>query len=380
MKNLIISVITAMAAFVASAQSQKITVMVENETSHPSAEARRVALVVQNHAGQGASIPFMALTDALTATLSGRGFRVVNPYNSVGVNQNRTAAGEKTPEVPTMELARQLKAEGAITASVVEFLDSTLGTPPVLHQYSIRISISLADAQTGAAVCGETIKVKSPKYTNNQVAQNKQEYLGDLMFAAAEECAERLKSNPAVKVWRPTPPPPPKPLPPPPEPKRPVFDKIVDKLSAEMLSSPQFVKNYEEQKEKGERLPIAVIGGMENEAGRPEFDAGLKAAGERFRKKLFDSKLFDVKDDAILVSLAKRIVASGNSATENGDLMEELKQHGSPDFFVVGNLAHFADLDGTGYYKFRVTMHSLRTGKIAWEGIETITGNGGSEK
>lgn len=350
------------------------------KSSSDAPSSRKVALIVQNHAGQGASIPFLALTDALTATLSGRGFQVVNPYNSVGVNQNRTAAGEKTPEVPAMELARQLKAEGAITASVVEFLDSTLGTPPVLHQYSIRISISLADAQTGAAVCGETIKVKSPKYTNSQVAQNKQEYLGDLMFAAAEECAERLKSNPAVKVWKPTPPPPPKPLPQPPQPKRPVFDKVVDKLSAEMLSSPQFVKNYEEQKEKGERLPIAVIGGMENESGRPEFDTGLKAAGERFRKKLFDSKLFDVKDDAILVSLAKRIVASGNSATENGDLMEELKQHGSPDFFVVGNLAHFADLDGTGYYKFRVTMHSLRTGKIAWEGIETITGNGGSGK
>ena len=363
------------------AKAWKATMTTE---STPTAQGEKlplkVVLVVQNHAGQGASIPFMALTDALTAKLSGRGFQVMNPYNSVGVNQNRTAAGEKTPEVPTMELARQLKADGAITASVVEFLDSTLGTPPVLHQYSIRISISLADAQTGAAVCGETIKVKSPKYTNNQVAQNKQEYLGDLMFAAAEECAERLKSNPAVKVWRPTPPPPPKPLPPPTQPKRPVFDKIVDRLSVEMLSSPQFVKNYEEQKEKGERLPIAVIGGMENEAGRPEFDAGLKAAGERFRKKLFDSKLFDVKDDAILVSLAKRIVASGNSATENGDLMEELKQHGSPDFFVVGNLVHFADLDGTGYYKFRVTMHSLRTGKIAWEGIETITGNGGSGK
>jgi hypothetical protein len=142
-----------------------------------------------------------------------------------------------------------------------------------------------------------------------------------------------------------------------------------------MLSSPQFVKNYEEQKEKGERTPIAVIGGMENESGRAELDAGLKAAGERFRKKLFDSKLFDVKDDAILVGLAKRIVASANSATENGDLMEELKQHGSPDFFVIGNLVHFADLDGAGYYKFRITMHSLRTGKIVWEGIETITTN-----
>ncbi len=387
MKAIHVSASVAMIAIAAFAQTQKVTVTVESEACPSEKECElvanrphKVALVVQNHASPGASIPIIALSDALAAKLSDRGFQVINPYNSFGVNQNRTAAGEKTPEVPAMELARQLKAEGAITASVVEFLDSTLGTPPVLHQYSIRISISLADAQTGAAVCGETIKVKSLKYTNNQVAQNKQEYLGNLMFAAAEECAERLKSNPAVKVWKPTPPPPPKPLPQPPQPKRPVFDKVVDKLSVEMLSSPQFVKNYEEQKEKGERLPIAVIGGMENESGRPEFDAGLKAAGERFRKKLFDSKLFDVKDDAILVSLAKRIVASGNSATENGDLMEELKQHGSPDFFVVGNLAHFADLDGTGYYKFRVTMHSLRTGKIAWEGIETITGNGGSGK
>ena len=317
----------------------------------------------------------MALTDALTAKLSGCGFQAINPYNSIGVNQNRNAMGEQTPPVSAMELARELRAHGAITASVIEFLDSTIGTPPIKHQYSIRISLNLADAQTGAVVCGETIKKKSPKYTNNQVAQNKAEYLGELMFAAAEECAERLKSNQYVKNWQPTPPPPPPPPKPLPPPKRPVFDKIVDKLSAEMLSSSQFAKNYEEQKENGERMPIAVIGGMENESGHTEFDAGLKTAGERFRKNLFDSKLFDVKDDAILVDLAKRIVASGNSATENGDLMEELKRHGSPDFFVVGNLTHFADLDGTGYYKFRMTMHSLRTGKIAWEGIETITTN-----
>lgn len=358
MKRMIIMAAAVMTTFVVAAQG-----------------SRKVALVVQNHAARGAEIPFMALTDALTAKLSGCGFQAINPYNSIGVNQNRNAMGEQTPPVSAMELARELRAHGAITASVIEFLDSTIGTPPIMHQYSIRISLNLADAQTGAVVCGETIKMKSPKYTNNQVAQNKAEYLGELMFAAAEECAERLKSNQSVKNWQPTPPPPPPPPKPLPPPKRPVFDKIVDKLSAEMLSSSQFAKNYEEQKENGERMPIAVIGGMENESGHTEFDAGLKTAGERFRKNLFDSKLFDVKDDAILVDLAKRIVASGNSATENGDLMEELKRHGSPDFFVVGNLTHFADLDGTGYYKFRITMHSLRTGKIAWEGIETITTN-----
>lgn len=342
-----------------------------------SATVRKVALVVQNHAAPGAEIPFMALTDALTAKLSGCGLQVINPYNAIGVNLNRTAAGEKMPEVSAMEIARKLKADGAITASVLEFLDSASDTT---HQYSIRIVLNLADAWSGATVVkGETVEESSPYYADDLVRRKKPKLLNDLMYSAADKCAAKLKKNPSLFRWKPTPPPP-KPLPPPPEPKRPVFDKIVDKLSVEMLMSPQFVKNHEEQKEKSERIPIAVIGGMENESGHTEFDAGLKMAGERFRKKLFDSKLFDVKDDAILVNLAKRIVASGNSATENGDLMEELKQHGSPDFFVVGNLTHFADLDGTGYYKFRITMHSLRTGKIAWEGIETITSTGGQGK
>ena len=338
---------------------------------------RKVALVVQNHAAPGVDIPFMALTDALAVKLSECGLQVINPYNSVGVNQNRTASGEKTPSVSAIELAKQLKADGAVTASILELLDLTEGTPPRLHVFSVRVSISIADAQTGAVVGGEMATDESPrKYTNNEVARKKQKYLGDLIFSAAEKCAEKLKNNEKVKNWKPTPPPPPKPLPPPPPPPGPVFDKIVDRLSVEMLSSSPFVKNYEEHKKNGERIPIAVIGGMENESGRQQFNAGLKTSGERFRKKLFDSKLCDVKDDAVLVDLAKRIVASGNSPTENGDLMEELKQHGSPDFFVVGNLTLFADLDGTGYYKFRLTMHSLRTGKIVWEGIETITNNG----
>lgn len=362
------------------AARQKVTVAVENVPEPTIQPPRRIALVVQNHAAPGARIPFMALTDALTAKLADNGFQVINPYNSLGVNQNRTSDGERTPQVSAMELARRLGADGAITASITEFLDMKLGVPSVLHQFSVRVSFNLADAQTGAAVCGETIKVVSPKYTNNQVAQNRQAYLGDLLHAAAEECAAKLKANKNVRFWVPTPPPPPPPPPPTPEPKRPMFDKIIDSLTVSMLSSPQFVKNYEEQKEKGERLPIAVIGGMENESGILGFNAGLKAAGERFRKKLFDSKLFDVKDDAILVNLAKRIVDSGNSPTENGDLMEELKQHGSPDFFVIGNLNHIADLDGSGYYKFRVTMHSLRTGKIVWEGIETIVEKGGDAK
>ena len=337
-------------------------------------ESRKVALVVQNHAAPEANIQMMALTDALTAKLSGRGFLVINPYNSFGVDQNRSAAGEKMPEVSAMELARKLKADGVVTASILEFLDSTIGTPPILHQYSLRISLSLADAQTGAAVVGETVKMKSPKYTNNQVAQNRAEYLGDLMYAAAEECAERLEATAAKVDWKPSPQQQPPPPPPPPPPPGTSLDGKIDTLVSKMLLNSQFIKNYEESKSKLDgRLPIAVMGGIDNKTGSAELKDLLVSAGERFRVKLFNSKMFDVKDDGVLVTLAKRIVDSGNSPLENGELMETLKQHGSPDFFVVGDLKRITDLDGMGYYKLRLAMHSLATGKVLWEEIETFT-------
>ena len=187
------------------------TGVVEGQKASAIVVPRKVVLVVQNHAG-GAEIPMMALTDALTAKLSGRGFQVINPYNVLGVNQNRSVIGETIPASSALELARGCRADGLVTASVLDFLDSPIGTPPVLHQFSVRISISLADAGSGAVVCGETVKMKSQKYTNNQVAQNRLEYLGDLLHAAAEECATKLEANQAVRAWNPTPLPPPPPL------------------------------------------------------------------------------------------------------------------------------------------------------------------------
>ena len=376
MKRLIASSCALAAVLATTAQTQKVTVTVETPTAQMDAPKhvapttpRKVALIVQNHIPAKVGIPMMALTDALTAKLSGRGFQVINPYNAVGKNQNRNVLGEKTPDVSAMELARKLRADGAVTASLLEFIDSPIGTPTILHQYSIRISLNLADAQTGAAICGETIKLKSPKYTNNQVKANRQEYLGDLMYAAAEECAAKLEANPAVKGWTPAPPPD-RPAPPPPGTS---LDRKVDSLAQEMLTNPQFVKNYEESKSKQDgRLPIAVIGGIENKSGNASLNDLIEATGERFRVKLFNSKLFEVKDDGVLVALAKRIVASGNSPLEDGEIMGALKQHGSPDFFVVGDLRHLTDLDGVGYYKLRLAIHSLSTGKIVWEGIETF--------
>ena len=353
----------------------------------PSGRApRRIALVVQNHAARGVDIPFMALSDALTAKLSGRGFQVINPYNSYGENLNRTAQGEALPETSAMAVARQLGADGALTASVLELLDSTIGTPPKVHQFSIRISLSLADAQTGAAVCGETIKLKSQKYTNNQVEQNKAEYIGDLMYAAADECAQRLEDRANAANWRPAP-----------SPTRGnigVLDRrglvrgagpdgkyaltpsdmeeALKALLSAMCRDVAFLDAHNAAKATSGRTPIAVNGGIANMTGDNGYDGLVGAADATVRVMLRGTSLFDVKDDAVAAAMAKRVVASGNSPLEDGEPMAWLKQHGSPDYYVVGDLRKFVDFERRNTYMVHLAIHSLANGKAAWEGIMTV--------
>ena len=164
----------------------------------------RVTLIVQNHTPPGTEIPILALSDALASQLAGCGFQVVNPYNALGVNQNRDIRGEATPEASAVELAKELGAEGAITAAVIELSDSLSGgRTPTLHQYSVRVSFNLTDSFTGAVIVGETIKRTTKKYTNNQVAQNKTNILTDLLYDAAQECAQLLKTKVAQANWKP---------------------------------------------------------------------------------------------------------------------------------------------------------------------------------
>ena len=107
MKRPLIVLVMVMAGVSLFAQTRtrtKVTLEVE-ESSVISTTSHKVVLVVQNHAARGAEIPFMALTDALTAKLSGRGFQVINPYNSYGENLNRTSRGETLPETSAMAVA-----------------------------------------------------------------------------------------------------------------------------------------------------------------------------------------------------------------------------------------------------------------------------------
>lgn len=358
--------------------SQRIVVEVENVPPPAAAPVgpKKVALIVQNHCVPLAGIPMEALTDALAARLTGGPLRIVNPHNVIGVSQNTTAAGEEMPPVSAVDLAREVRAEGIVTASVTEFLESTVGTPVDVYQFSARVTLNLADAGSGAGVCGATVRANSPKYSPAQVEANRPEYLGELLHSAVEACADKLLSDPAIAAWNPDPlppPPPPKAAPPPPpggDFSISDLDGVLHKMLGDMRLDPLFRSNYDEAQREMGRLPIAVIGGIEDKTGEGRSDL-LEACGQTVRVALFRSGLFEVKDDGVMVALAERIIGSGNSPLENPELMAALKQHGSPDFYVAGDLRVFAE-GAYKAYRTRLAVHSLHTGKIVWEGIETI--------
>ena len=118
------------------------------------ADPHRAVIVVQNHCTGNMCPPMSAFADTLVAELSGRAFRIVNPDNVIGVNQNRSAAGENRPDMSAVELARTLDADGVITASVQELKGDSIGVPPAAYRVKVRISISLADATSGETICG----------------------------------------------------------------------------------------------------------------------------------------------------------------------------------------------------------------------------------
>lgn len=381
-----------------------ITVVLTLSATAGQSATRKVALIVQNHAAPGAQIPIVALTDALTSRLAGKGFQVINPYNSVGETENRTQAGEPLPKVSAIELAQGLGAEGAITASVIEFLDTPIGNPPVAYRYVVRVAFNLADAKTGAAVCGETIKVTSPQYTIAQHNANRLEYYGDLLHSAADQCAELLVKKAAG--WHPELPPPPMVVVPPEEktdgdvidlnPRKPEtpsekicrrdplprdedftmsdLDMIFESLVKSMLGNSRFKENYETaQTEKG-GLPIVIVGSVTNKsdgAASQAYGDLLKAIPDTLRIELFNSNLFDVKNDELSVTFAQRILASDKSPVEDGELMSALKQHGSPDFVIIGDIRLFIDHGKRKTCRVHLALHSLKTGKVVWEGKKT---------
>ena len=167
------------------------------------AAPHKVALVVQNHTSDAPTLPLAAFADTLTSRLSGGTFRVVNPHNVIGVNQNRTAKGEEMPEVSAQEIARKTGADGVVTASIQEFTDEDIGVPAIAHTLKVRIALNLADAATGEAVCGVDGVEFSKNYTAEKVKSDTATLYEGLMHLAAAKAAEKFLAKAATVEWNP---------------------------------------------------------------------------------------------------------------------------------------------------------------------------------
>ena len=165
------------------------------------AAPRKVALVVQNHTSDAPTLPMAAFADTLTARLSGNAFRVVNPHNVIGVNQNRTAQGEAMPEASAQEIGRMTGAEGVITASIQEFTGEDIGVPAVAHRLKVRLALNLADAATGETVCGVDGVEFSRNYTAEKVKSDTATLYEGLMHLAAAKASEKFLAKVASVGW-----------------------------------------------------------------------------------------------------------------------------------------------------------------------------------
>ena len=168
-----------------------------------SAAPRKVALVVQNHTSDMPNLPMAAFADTLTARLSGKTFRVVNPHNVIGVNQNRTAAGEAMPEASAQEIGRMLNADGVITASIQEFTGEDIGVPAVAHALKVRLVLSLVDAATGETICGVDGVEFSKNFTAEKVKADTATLYEGVMHAAAAKAADKFLAKVSAAEWQP---------------------------------------------------------------------------------------------------------------------------------------------------------------------------------
>lgn len=178
----------------------KITVEVEDAPAQ-TVNLRKVAVIVQPPAPGIAPVLPGNVANTFTAAISGRGFSVVVPENSIGMTQNRLKGSESIQLSSAIALGRNLGAEGVITVSLLHFsrnLVSDWGC-----NYSIRMSANLFDCASSHSVCGVNVKATSQNYNLDQERDNKDSLIDEIVTSVVEICADKLVAKPEVAKWQP---------------------------------------------------------------------------------------------------------------------------------------------------------------------------------
>lgn len=149
------------------------------------------------------------------------------------------------------------------------------------------------------------------------------------------------------------------------------LETSVQNLMSKMRGNPRFTENYNAAKKAKGALPIVVLGNIENKTADRIQDR-LDAMRDTIRTSLYDTGLVEIKDDEASEAIRSRIIRGADGGMETGSLVQNLGKQDSPDFLVLGDLRHFTDVGGYHTYRLRLAIHSLTTGKIVWEGIQTM--------
>ncbi len=149
------------------------------------------------------------------------------------------------------------------------------------------------------------------------------------------------------------------------------LDSAAKSLLGKMLGSRRYAKEYDAVKVKKGGLPLLVIGGIESRIEGVRLQDRLDVIGETIRTALYDSEMFNVKDDNASAAILNRIVRGADGGLEDDSLVKATGSQESPDFIVLGDLKSFTDSSGRCMYRLHMALHSLRTGKILWEGAQT---------
>lgn len=163
-------------------------------------------LIVQNHAGEEFKKPLSNLATRLSVALNKGVFEIIDPNDAVGVNQNRSPQGETMPLSSATRLAEHLGASALVVASIDDVSVITIGTPPLVKQLSVSMTIQAKRVPSGAGTGGIEVTVLSKKYTVQQFSQNSSAIYSDLISQLCKSAAvqflpeaEKVKWNTGVK-------------------------------------------------------------------------------------------------------------------------------------------------------------------------------------
>ena len=149
------------------------------------------------------------------------------------------------------------------------------------------------------------------------------------------------------------------------------LETAVQNLMSKMRGSPRFTENYNAAKKAKGSLPIVVLGNIENKT-TDRIQGRLDAMRDTIRTSLYDTGLVEVKDDEASEAIRSRIIRGADGGLETSALVQTLGRQDAPDFIVLGDMRHFTDVGGYHTYRLRLAIHSLTTGKVVWEGIQTM--------